>query len=133
VQTWPKRFQWRRISVCGRDRCGILVKNVAASYHCPRSLPEAKVKRFRFIALTKEVSKQSGINSIVWLLKSSFMKSVLMKRSKLRKEKYKICDSSIKGVPGIEMELNLCSRILNLIKGVVTVGKDPTRCGGPHL
>jgi hypothetical protein len=29
-----------------------------------------------------------------------------MKRSKLRKEKYKLYDLSIKGTPGIRMELN---------------------------
>jgi hypothetical protein len=39
-----------------RDIFGnILVKNVAAFSHCPKSLPEAKVKEFRLIALTKEV------------------------------------------------------------------------------
>ena len=37
--------------------CGILVKNVAAFCPCLKSLPEAKVKRFILIALTKEVSK----------------------------------------------------------------------------
>jgi hypothetical protein len=40
----------------------ILVKNVAA--FCPylKSLSETKVKRFRLIALTKEVSKKSSID-----------------------------------------------------------------------
>ena len=38
--------------------CGILVKNVAAFCPCLKSLPEAKVKRFILIALTKEVSKK---------------------------------------------------------------------------
>ena len=70
--------------------CDILMKNVAAFHPCLKSLPVAKVKRFRLIALTKEVSKQPGINSVVWLLKFTLMKSILMKRSKLRKEKYKI-------------------------------------------
>ena len=82
-------------------------------FHCLKSLPQAKVKRFRLVVLTKKVSKQPGINYSMLLLKFTVTKNVLMKRSKLRKEKYKICDSSIKGVPGIEMELNLCSRILN--------------------
>jgi hypothetical protein len=31
-----------------------------------KSLPEAKLKRFRLIALKKEVSKQPGRNSVVW-------------------------------------------------------------------
>ena len=86
------------------------MKNVAAFGHCLKSLPEAKVKRLRLIALTKEVSKQPGINSVVWLLKYTLMNNmnkILMKRSKLRKEKYKIYGSSIKGVPGSRMELNL--------------------------
>jgi hypothetical protein len=43
----------------------ILVKNVAVFCHCLKSLPEAKVKRFRLIALKMEVSKQPGINSVV--------------------------------------------------------------------
>jgi len=54
----------------------------------------------------KEVSKLLGINSVVWLLKFTFRKSV-MKRSKLRKEKYEIYGSSIKGSLGSRMELNL--------------------------
>ena len=80
----------KNVSVWSRDYfCGVLLKNMAAFCPCPKSLPEAKVKRFRLIALTKEVSKQPGINSVVWLLKFTLMKSILMKRSKLRKEKYK--------------------------------------------
>ena len=39
--------------------CGILVKNVATFCPCLKSLPEAKVKRIRLIALTKEVSEMS--------------------------------------------------------------------------
>ena len=57
-----------------------LVTNVAALYHCPKNLPEAKAKRFRFIALKKEVSKQPAINSVLWLVKFSLMKSILMKK-----------------------------------------------------
>lgn len=44
--------------------CGILVKNVATFCPCLKSLPEAKVKRLRLIALTKEVSKKP--NSLEW-------------------------------------------------------------------
>jgi hypothetical protein len=40
---------------------------------------------------------------VLWL---NLMKSILNKLSKLRKEKYKICGSSIKGAPGSKMELN---------------------------
>ena len=70
--------------------CNILIKNVAAFWLCSKSLPEAKVKRFRLIALTKEVSKQSGIDSAVRLLKFTLRKRLLMTRSELPKEKYKL-------------------------------------------
>ena len=46
------------------------------------------MKRFRLIALTKDVSKQPDINCVVWLLKFSLIRSILMKRIELRKEKY---------------------------------------------
>jgi hypothetical protein len=61
------------------------------------------VKRLRLIALTKEVSKKLSRDFALWL---SRMKRSLNKHSKLRKEKYKIYGSSIKGIPGSEMEQN---------------------------
>jgi hypothetical protein len=70
---------------------------------CLKSLPESKVKRFILIALTKEVSKKPNKDFVLWL---SLMESLLNKHSKLRKEKYKIYGSSIKGAPGSDMELN---------------------------
>ena len=72
----------------------------------PLSEKSAKVKRLRLIALKKEVSKQPGVNSVVWLLKFTLVKRILVKRSKLRKEKYKIHSSSMKEAPGSEMQLN---------------------------
>jgi hypothetical protein len=63
------------------------VKNVVSLCCCLRSLPEVKVKRFILMALKKGVSKQPGINSVVWFLKFPFMMCVLMKRSKLEKKK----------------------------------------------
>ena len=83
--------------------CGILVKNVATFCPCLKSLPEAKVKRLRLIALTKEVSKKPSRDFVLWL---SLTKRSLNKHSKLRKAKYKIYGSSIKGIPGSEMEQN---------------------------
>jgi hypothetical protein len=83
--------------------CGIFVKNVATFCPCLKSLPECKIKRFILVAVTKEVAKKSSGNFFLCL---SLMKSVLIKRSKLRKEKYKIRSSSIKGAPGSEMEPN---------------------------
>jgi hypothetical protein len=61
----------------------MLVKNMASFCHCPKTLPGAKVKRFRIFALMKGVTKQLGINSVVWFLKFTLMRSILMKRSKL--------------------------------------------------
>jgi hypothetical protein len=80
------------------------VKNVATFCPCLKSLPEAKVKRLRIIALTKEFSKRPSKDFVLWL---SLMERSLNKHNKLRKEKYKIYGSSIKGVPGSEMEQNL--------------------------
>ena len=71
-----------------------------------KSLPEAKVKRFRLIALKKEVLKQPDVHSVVWLLKFTLMKSILMKRSKLSKEKQKMHRVRGKRAPGSGMELN---------------------------
>ena len=84
-----------------------MVKNVAAFCPCLKSLPETKVKRFRLIALTKEVSDMPIIDYVLWL---SLMKSILNNCSRLRKEKYKIYGLSLKGAPGSEMELNLSSK-----------------------
>ena len=42
----------------------ILVKNVTAFCHWPKSLPETKMKKFRLIALKKKISKQPAINSV---------------------------------------------------------------------
>jgi hypothetical protein len=66
-------------------------------------VPEAKVKRLRLIALTKEVSKKPSKDFVLWL---SLMKRSLNKHSKLRKEKYKIYSSTLKGVPRSKMEQN---------------------------
>ena len=80
------------------------MKNVATFCPCLKSLPEAKLKRLRLIALTKEVSKKPSRDFVLWL---SLKRRSLNKHSKLRKAKYKIYGSSIKGVPGSEMEKNL--------------------------
>jgi hypothetical protein len=81
----------------------ILVKNVAAFCPCLKNLLEAKVKRLRLIALTKEVTEMPIIDFVLWL---SFMKSILNKHSKLREKKYKIYGLSIKEAPRSKMELN---------------------------
>ena len=61
------------------------------------------MKRLGLTALTKEVSKKPSRDFVLWL---SLMKRSLNKHSKLRKEKYQIYGSSIKGIPGSEMEQN---------------------------
>jgi hypothetical protein len=73
-----------------------------------KSLPKAQVKRFRLIALKKEVLKQPDVHSVVWLLKFTLMKSILMKRSKLRKKKNTNIwlKGSIKGSLGSRIKLN---------------------------
>ena len=48
----------KNFSMWPRDcSCDILVKNVTAFCPCLKSLPEAKVKRFQLIELTKEASE----------------------------------------------------------------------------
>ena len=76
------------------------------------------MKRLRLIALLKEVSESPIIDFVFWL---SLMKNVLNKHSKLRKEKYKIYGSSIKGAAGSEMELN---PVFKDIKELMTLGQD---------
>lgn len=52
------------------------------------------MKKFRLIALTKEILKHASINTDRWF---TLMKSVLIKHTKLRKEKYKMYGSRVKG------------------------------------
>lgn len=92
----------------------ILVKNVAAFCHCPKSLLKVKVKRFILIALIKKVSKYPGINSIVWLLKFTLTKSFLMKSRKLKK--IQMCGSESKSAPGSAMELNPVFKEMNRLR-----------------
>jgi hypothetical protein len=62
------------------------------------------VWRLRLIESTKEVSETPIIDCFLCL---GLMEIILNKHSKLRKEKYKIYGSSIKGAPGSDMEPNL--------------------------
>ena len=50
------------------------MKNVAVFIPCPKSLTEAKVKSFRLILVTKEISKQPSIDPVVWCLVLTVMK-----------------------------------------------------------
>ena len=95
-----------------------------------KSLPEAKVKTLGLIALTKEVSKKPSRDFVLWL---SLMKRSLNKHSKLRKEKYKIYGSSIKGVPGSEMELKPKRLREWYSQGKIPTAKFRPRHGGANL
>jgi hypothetical protein len=70
------------------------VKNVAAFFPYPKSQPEGKVNRFRLFALAKLISKQPSVNSVVCF---TFMRIILIKHSKLRKEIYRIYGSMVRG------------------------------------
>ena len=50
-----------------------------------------------------------------------------MKYSRLRKEKCKMYGSKSKGAPGSGLKLNPVFKDINGIKGVVTLGQDPTQ------
>lgn len=67
VGAWFKRFQGRRIFVCGLETIfHILAKNVAAFSPClKKNLPGAALKNFGLIALTEEISKQLSIDSVL--------------------------------------------------------------------
>ena len=80
---------------------------------CLKILPMAKVKRFILIALSMEVSEKPSIDFALWL---TLMKRILIKHSKLRKEKYKICCSNIKETPGSRMELNPVCEAINRLR-----------------
>lgn len=62
-----------------------------------------RLKKFIFMALTKEISENPRRNFVLWL---SFMKRILKKHSKLTTEKYKIYSLSVKKEPGNEMEMS---------------------------
>jgi hypothetical protein len=53
------------------------------------------------------------------------MKNILMKRSKLRKEKYKTYGLSNKGATGSEMELNPIFKEINRLRQWCLWGKIP--------
>jgi hypothetical protein len=58
--------EMKNFSMLHRDCfCDILVKNVDSFCHCLKSLPEAKVKSFKLITLTKEVSKKPSRNFVL--------------------------------------------------------------------
>lgn len=53
--------------------CGILVKNMVTFYPCSKSLPKAKLKHFGLIMLSEDISKQSSVDCVMWLLVASLI------------------------------------------------------------
>ena len=73
-------------------------KNVDALCPCLKSLPEAEVKRFRLIALAKEISKELRMYAVI---RFTLMMSVFMQHNKLsKKKKKKTYEPRIKGASG---------------------------------
>ena len=52
----------------GDHICGILVKNMATFYPCSKSLPKAKLKHFGLIVLSEEISKQSSVDCVYYVV-----------------------------------------------------------------
>ena len=63
--------------------------------------------------MSKEVSEKPSIDFALWL---TLMKRILIKHSKLKKEKYEICGSNIKGTPGSRMELNPVCEVIDRLR-----------------
>ena len=95
----------KNFSMWPRDcSCDILVeKNCGCFLPHLKSLPEVKLKRFRLIALTREVSNQPSLDSFLCF---TLMRSVLIKFSQLRKKKCKMYGSIIKRASRSTTELN---------------------------
>lgn len=91
----------------------VLVKNMAPFQHFLGSLPEAKVKRFRLVALRKEVSKNPSIDFTLWL---TLLKSILMRHNKPRKGKYTIYHSNNKEALESKMEMNHMFKEINKLR-----------------
>ena len=57
-----------------RDHFCDILNKVFVLCPCPKSLSEAKVKNFRLIPFTKEISKKPSIDSVMRLLMVTLMK-----------------------------------------------------------
>jgi hypothetical protein len=63
-------------------------KNIDVSCPSPKNFPEAKLKTNELISLTEEISRQSDIDSVVWLLNIPIILTI--KKSKQNKERYRM-------------------------------------------
>ena len=84
------------------------MKTVAIFCPCPKSLPKHKVKSLGLISLTEEISKQPSIDSMLWLLVFTLIKTYNEKEQaeQIKVQMYRLR----KGAPGNEIEQILCIR-----------------------
>ena len=87
------------------------IRKLAAFFPCPKCRPEVKVKNFGLSILAEENSKQPSIDTGVWLLVLTLIKKIIMKKSKLSREKY----LRRQGTPG-RMELKPVFREINTLR-----------------
>jgi hypothetical protein len=75
------------MSVCGLEIILVMFwGRMWLPFALVRRVSKAKMKRFRFIAMRKEIPKQPIIDSVLSVI---LTKSILIKYSKHRKEKYR--------------------------------------------
>ena len=56
ISKWPSNFS------------AVLVRNIAAFCHCPKLLPQAKLKCFGSVSLAEEISRQLSVVTVRELL-----------------------------------------------------------------
>ena len=103
VNVWLRDSSW-----------AILVKDLNAFCLCLKSLPEAKVRKFRLLVLANKISKQPSIDRLCPVV----LKNILMECSKISKEKYKIYDSRVKWAPECGVELKSVFKETKEIKDI---------------
>lgn len=107
---------------------------MAALGHGPKSLSEAKLKSFRLMALTEDLSRQLSINCVMWLLVSTPM--LFYTKMELNKEKYKLYSSRRKehqkysGAKTSAQVDEMFKKRIMMLNGIKEVETPGTR---PHL
>jgi len=76
--------------------------------------------------LAEEISRQPSIDSVVWLLVVTLIQFII-RRNKLSKEKYKMFEEKRSTRKCNTIKSLKKSLMLNVMKGVVTSGQDPTQ------
>lgn len=115
----------KNANMCPRDHfCHVLAKNAVAFCPCWKNLPEAKMKGCGLIALAEEIP-DSLVLAVLFGCQGPLLRRPTMKRSKLRKENYKMYGLRRKVTPGKGNRLKE-SLTLSRIKGVATSERDFT-------